>query len=415
MNPFSRRSLLGRAGAALAAGLLWPVRRLLADDAGSEFVVHEWGVFVCGAGKVSGEGVDVASRLPDFVYSRRGDHRRFMAAYQTALDTPAEVWKPVVHFYGRPQTKVTFRTRFAEGRPLVWWPTAAWDETSLAWELELEATPTQAAAAVGSDHWFARLREPEAMYCRVGDRSERFLYYDGETRYVNPLVVRRGGEGGWSVENAGTESAEDVYLCGKGGEFVSFCEQIAPGETWTPAEPLGADPVRHLTGRLVAAGLYEAEAKVVAGIWEEEFFRAGRLVLVHRLAPGVYDRLLPAEVAPVPASFVRVGLALVTDQDPDVEAVVDSLVEGLGADDWEARSAAETELARIGRPAVPALERAERASPDPHVRDRCRAIRLGIEGRAGGDVLSPELQSLYDGWKRTGRVDAYGVPRGLTR
>lgn len=404
--PITRRSLFARAGAAVAAGLLGTGRRARADDGGG-LTVHEWGVLLCSSGSVASEGVDVTSRFPSFVYSRRGDHRRFMAAYQTALETPIEIDKPVVHLHGPPGLRVRFRTRFAEGRPLVWWPRADWDESGLAWDVELAAAG-DGLSEVDAGHWFARLRETEGMYCRAGDQVERFLYYDGESRYASPLRARREGDG-WTVENAGTEGAEDVYLTGPGGGFVAYRARLAPGETWTPGEPLGEDPARHLAGRLTAAGLTRSEAEAVAAIWEPEFFRAERLVLVHRLAEGVYDRLLPAEVEPRPESFVRVGLALVTDQDPDLAASIERLIEDLASDDYEARTRAELELARIGRPATAALARAEESSRDAHVRHRARAIRLAIEGRAGGDVVGPELEAIYEEWKRTGRVDPYAV------
>ncbi len=405
--PITRRSLFARAAAAFAAGLLGPVRRLFADD-GGDLVVHEWGVLICRSGGLAGEGVDVASSFPPFVYSRRADHRRFMAAYQTALDTPIEIDKPVVHFYGPEGKRVRFRTRFAEGLPLVWWPRAEWDETSLAWDVTLGAEPAVPVQAVERGHWFERLRATDSMYCQLGDQSERFLYYDGESRYASPLGVRKA-EGAYRVENTGREPALDVYLCARAGEFVAWRSRLDPGESWVPAEPLGEDPVAHLAARLGEAGLTGAESSGLAEIWKDDFFAAERLVLVHRLADGVYDRLLPAEVEPRPATFVRVGLALVADQDPDLAEAVEALLADLSADDYEARTRAEAELSRIGRPALAALARAEEGSRDAHVRHRARVIRLGIEGRAGGDAVSPELKAIYEEWKRTGRVDPYAV------
>lgn len=410
MSPLSRRSLLARAGA-LAAALAWPVRRLLADEGARGLVLHEWGVLVTSGGELAGSGADAESDLPDFVHRRRGDHVRFMQAYQTALETPVAIRKPVVHVYGPTGARVRFRARFAEGRPLVWWPAADWDDASVAWELELAEEAPSPPREVSGAHWFVRLRVPEAMWCRVGDQVERFLYYDGEARWTSPLVVRRDERGPLRVENAGDEAAEDVYLVERGGR-VAYRPRLAPGESWTDPEPLEVDPSTHLASRLVAAGLTGAESATIAGIWKEEFFGSGRLVLVHRLADGVYDRLLPAEVDPRPDSFVRVGLALVADQDPDLAGVVRALIDDLGADDFAARTRAEAELAGIGRPAVPALRRAEDEARDAHVRHRARILRLAIEARAGGDAIPADLEEVYAEWKRSGRVDPWRVQRG---
>lgn len=92
--------------------------------------------------------------------------------------------------------------------------------------------------------------------------------------------------------------------------------------------------------------------------------------------------------------------------DAERAARIRSLINQLGNADWQERDAAQAELLAIGKPAVPALERALADNPDPEIRMRCEAILHAV--RTGRwDVLLPraldedeelhaQLEQLWD-------------------
>lgn len=214
---------------------------------------------------------------------------------------------------------------------------------------------------------------------------------------------------------AGDEPVEDVFLSAvgrpaPGDRFLAHRERLAPGEVWSvavgPVEGAAAAGPSRLAERLVAAGLYAAEADSIASIWAEEFFESRTLTVVHRISRATYDRLLPAEIEPAPSAFERVGLVLATDLDPALATAIDGLLGDLGADEYAIRNRAEVEILRVGRPALEALDRAAAAGSDLHVRDRARALAASIRARTG-EVVDAGLGELYEDWKRSGRVDPY--------
>jgi hypothetical protein len=94
------------------------------------------------------------------------------------------------------------------------------------------------------------------------------------------------------------------------------------------------------------------------------------------------------------AGLIAAALAApAAHQDGDAEAKIRELVRQLGSEDFGAREKADQELRRIGRPAIPELEKAV-AAEDLEVRDRAAQILRAIRGestRLEGQPEPPEL------------------------
>ena len=86
------------------------------------FVVHEWGVMIREGGDLLAPPVELFDSVPKFVLQH---HQHFKPALSITHMPQGglRVWdKPVLHFYGKPGTKVTVRVMTPKGRPLMYWP-----------------------------------------------------------------------------------------------------------------------------------------------------------------------------------------------------------------------------------------------------------------------------------------------------
>ena len=115
--------------------------------------------------------------------------------------------------------------------------------------------------------------------------------------------------------------------------------------------------------RLEATGLAADEVALLAQLYEAPLFETEKLLVVFRLPADIVEQRLPLVFYPAPRRTVRVPLVVVRNVDPSIKDEVQTLVAGLGAEDYAAREAAEQRLWELGRLALPALKQALQ-SPD---------------------------------------------------
>ncbi|MBI4231489.1 MAG: hypothetical protein HY608_11680 [Planctomycetes bacterium] len=356
--------------AILAVAVPWGPRPASGGPGG--LVVHEWGVN-CIRIRAS-DGTQVMNPaflddLPPFAATFEGT-REILRILQNedpppssgdAPDAPPPRGggdgKPIVYFYPSGDVgPVSFRVRFVRGYATAVWPvpgridgepTRPWPSTEggwvlpyatptrLAWEgITLSAQPFSEPAGVITD-WVGTARDVDAAYVNVeqprdqsglgGDvRSEHFLFYDGVGGRETPLRFT-GSRDTPTVRNAGDRPVTDLFLCHRVGGLgrIEYVASLAPGESRT----LDLEPRRHavdedafraaarsrLAECLVRRGLYPKEAAGMARVWEEDFFGTDGLCAIHTWTREEYDEDLPAEVTPVPAEFVRVGLTWIAN------------------------------------------------------------------------------------------------------
>jgi hypothetical protein len=116
-------------------------------------------------------------------------------------------------------------------------------------------------------------------------------------------------------------------------------------------------------GRLESTGLAADEVALLAQLYEAPLFETEKLLVVFRLPADIVEQRLPLVFYPAPRRTVRVPLVVVRNVDPSIKDEVQTLVAGLGAEDYAAREAAEQRLWELGRLALPALKQALQ-SPD---------------------------------------------------
>jgi len=388
---------------------------LLNEKGLKPFEVHEWGVFsVYPTARYA--NVDMAkewAELPKWMY------RSFPSI--NLPTQPMKVRKPIVYFHWAdpplPKEPFTMRIRFPQGRPIVWYPTAADavvmvdDEGSRAAAAEFAATALRATLTwrfwltdpyptmgvqdaqrpslpvVPADHWYARARQvksdPLFVYRTFGRHgplieTEQFVYYDGVMAPLPCLRAKRDDQGAIYLENSAPYAIHDLYAVEmkKDEAYSEACVPLVPvGQKivrlnwrgWSLREgtkhPTPSTPVLLLSS-LVKAGLNQDEAQALVDIWKPAFFGQEGLTLIYRLPQKEYDRVTTMALDPAPAKLVRVGLVHQPHAEPELPSRVAGLITRLAGVDAGDVKAATMAILDLGGAALEGLEKARVQSKD---------------------------------------------------
>jgi hypothetical protein len=339
---------------------------------GAGLVVHEWGTFssLSGSDGALLKFHPANTDLPKFVYRNLGDLFRKDAYLGTvSLETP------VLYFYSdRPRT-ASARAEFPSGVFTEWFPHADRSKANvLSWSNVRIRPDGPVRLPVTSDeyHYYAA-READATPVEVvfsQDGKERrdqegFLFYRGVGDLKPPLVVTAQGGGAFTLRVTGTDLVASALLLDVRAGAVRYrqIDPIPAGASVTanlPGDWSNAGPVRAaLVSMLIRAGLYEKEARAMVKTWESAWLRDEGTRVLSVLPAGWTDRALPLRVTPKPDSLVRVLVGRHDILTPEREREIDGLVRQLHGPSAAERSAADGALAKLGRFAAPARQRAE--------------------------------------------------------
>lgn len=365
--------------------------------------VHEWGVVVFGAG---GAGRTTAGpSLPPFFHSSAPT--KAAATGQPVRHLPVDGGErelPVLHFYApknwRP-VPVAIEVGFAQGEATRWYPQVdgrrsgaeangaeaqraraqllaarqargaggpaqplGRDPTrQLSWDaLSLDASPST-PPRVTPEPWVQRLRGfGDALWVNGAGESERFVFYEGQTREAPALVIERGptyapGRRHYVLRNTSARAIHDVFLvhregaatyviavasipAGRSAGYVLEEHRVAAGDlaartrgalraaivdphAAAPSADYGwggangcvmqRDPAIPVE-RAVDHRLYAHEADAILETWGARFFDAAGTTVVYREDVAQLDEAMPLSIYTDMYHFVehrRLGLALV--------------------------------------------------------------------------------------------------------
>jgi len=363
------------------------------------FEVHEWGVW-----KDGGDFLSVAeatlSELPAFV------HRTSASAAEVVKERsypPTWVTKPILFFHAAAPLSVVVQVRFFEGRPWTYFPDATdelettrysterpalvdrpgisppwplskvparffetapwlipphprfanragpgpielagmgveWRGLRVGYDAALEPLPP----AVDPSSWWNFLREVPASPVAVRGERENFLFYDGSTNVLAPVVPSWIGSGRrslrlsirswseypkaewmpWPERDRRTQSLHApisyVFVIQKtegvpprGAVRHGLSPEEEPQVVVLDALDIeGSQLVEEFGETLRAEGLSSEEARSLLRTWDSEFFQKPGLRLVTFLPRWLYDVAVPLSVYPAPSRVVRVALVL---------------------------------------------------------------------------------------------------------
>lgn len=322
------------------------------------FVVHEWGTFSTFSGS---DGVFLKFQpndrdLPPFVQNIHRYIKGGLPDVYVSLETP------VVYFYSDKELTASLRVRFPKGMITEWYPqTTRPPFEGLHWQdfTVLPRGRTVPLPRQGQSRYYAA-RETDASPVRVSlekgkTQHEKFLFYRGVGKAQMPLSVRALGNGAYLVKNSGKEPLPGfVAVQVKEGKvrFQTFGPLAGGAEVTVreTQEESSADKLGDTVARmLVAAGLYEKEARAMVKTWRTDWFEEDGTRILY-LVPAVQtDRLLPLEITPKPDALVRVLVGRHDVLTPEKEREIDTLVRKLGGRSNADARAADAALKKLGR------------------------------------------------------------------
>lgn len=289
----------------------------------SRTTVHEWGTFTSIAG-ADGQAVEWLplsgpSDLPCFVYRA--------AMPKGAFTGKIRMETPVLYFYGPQGASLNVNVKFPQGGITEWFPQAAMPPNGgsfIRWSGVKVLAPSEGSLPVekGESHYYAA-RDTEASLIRVGDETEKFLFYRGVASFAAPLSATVGADGRTRVWNPSRDAAGDVILFHNRGGATSYQVKRAVDEEVTFDRPL-ADEENNPLGptlekMLIEHGLYPKEAAAMVATWKDSWFEEGtRLIYVVR--PELVEKLLPLDISPAPESIARVFVGRIELLMPDTAA-----------------------------------------------------------------------------------------------
>jgi len=340
-------------------------------------VVHEWGTFTSVAGKdgaaVQWRPLRAPDDLPGFVYGMNGaqGELRTLGGAKRDLSSLVRMETPVLYFYADEPTEVSAKVEFPPGRLTEWYPKAKEGTRALDWgrfKVEPKGQATLPKEPKPSHYYPAR--ETDAALLRVGEETEKLLFYRGVGSFQLPVRVTMDGAR-VTLQEIGREGLSRVLVVESRGGKIGFraLKDVRDGASVERPE-LVAGPQelqRELVTTLVAQGLFEKEARAMVKTWEDSWFEEGVRVL-YTVPVKLVNKVLPLTLDPKPSELVRVFVGRVELITPELEAAAKAIVEA--AADPSRLAEQKRALAALGRFAEPAMRRIAAASGDEAVRGR---------------------------------------------
>jgi hypothetical protein len=365
-------------------------------------VMHEWGTFTSFSGS---DGVPVNfqpnnSDLPGFVYDHfgreEGDKLDLSKSRLLRYYGKVSMETPVMYFYTAKEMQASIQVDFPKGWITEWYPYAAvgmykdygvlslrptrnvgqtirWNVKLLPGEpdrfprekgenpyyhaRETDAVPLQAS--------FELPENPSVDPIRGGSitQREKFLFYRGVGTFTPPVTVQAMNGGKVRVLNSAGGKVTGLFLVTvrngqiafkaldaleAGGETVATLPETASSST-----ELGAAVEKGL----IAAGLYEREARAMVKTWDHAWFQEEGARILYVLPRTRTDELLPVTVSPQPSETVRVMVGRHDFLTPEQETIADAQIVRIQAAQAEL-NAAQAELIKLGRFSLQAQQQA---------------------------------------------------------
>jgi hypothetical protein len=297
------------------------IRRDVRDP--DNLVAHEWGTFTSVAGdqgqQIEWLPLEGQNDLPCFVERFRHFRGKFAMTATVRMETP------VIYFYAPRTTTVDVSVRFRSGLVTEWFPpaevtpatpvndgtlktagfvsTATWSGVSVTPEAA-EAFPNEGR----SSHYYAA-RRTDAAPLRVGDQSEKFLFYRGVARVALPVSAVVSPDGTATVRSDGSAPLGTIVRFdrrnGKLGYEIKDTKDLR-ATLATPALTGDQDTLAsRLETVLTQEGLYPREARAMVDTWRDSWFEEGTRLL-YIVPRATVDAMLPLEIEPRPIETARV-------------------------------------------------------------------------------------------------------------
>lgn len=310
---------------------------LIAADVAPGLTVHEWGTFttVAGADGYPEQWVSLAppTDLPCFVYHvsqvcvKCGPHK-------VRMETP------VIYFYSAAPLTASVHVDFPSGMITEWYPQATPEKNpmleagyiyghggKIEWS-HVEVTPgapPDFPNAGDASHYYAA-RETDASPLRVGDQTERVLFYRGIASFDIPVAAKFLPDGKLEVRNSGDALPVAVVFENRDDKVGFRVLRNWNGKDLMDSPDLtaGVASVRQeLSEALVASGLYPKEAAAMIATWGDSWFEEGMRIF-YVMPRKTVDSVLPLRISPAPTATERVFVGRVEVLSPYLRSKIET-------------------------------------------------------------------------------------------
>lgn len=321
----------------------WPA--LEATPKATGLVIHEWGTFTSMQNRDGAtlEGMHHEDEpLPEFVHGRLVDGVNTKGVERLPQEVTQKMETPVVYFYTPTPMDVQVKVDFPQGIISQWFPDALTfapklteapnlKDGSMTWKIQ--ANPLlgmETAPKVTADSIWNPSRQTSAATVKMGSEVEKLIFYRGLGRFELPLQIKSYA-GTITAANSGKQAIPAAFLLrvdadGKG--FITELGAIEAGAMTTQEIPKQtcADYVQdarlHLRGALMAAGLYDDEARAMVDTWKHSYLQTPGLRVLYVLPQPWTEDLLPMTVTPTPQKKVRVLVGRIEVLTAEAEAAM---------------------------------------------------------------------------------------------
>ncbi len=406
-----------------------PERTASAPSEPNQLVVHEWGTFTTFAGS-NGIHLDFRpfateqSDLPAFVADRSNASNNWFQ--KRLLRSKVRMETPVLFFYTPRECDVNVSVGFPKGLITEFYPPVRaiqppfdshaatttgepigdsridWGTVRLIPVSQLHPRiESPAARQAVSDRLVTSLLPPAVEYPHYNearktdaalihwqsefgtDYLEKFLFYRGVGSFGLPLQVTADQGGSIHIENHGEHAVCGLFLVSVDGDQIKMSAvprvDAKSRQTMPAARSLSVESVvAAFEEKLVAEGLYTAEASSMLRSWRDSWFREPGTRVFYLVPQAWTDSLLPLQIEPSPDKTVRVLVARSEIMTPAFEQ---RLLQELAATAQtpDENRAVSPSFFQLGRLAEPALTRLSQLTKDDRIHSEIDRVRAELQ------------------------------------
>lgn len=313
----------------------------------------------------------VKSHCPDLCSGKKCSHS----------ELPSFDKKPILNFYTKDNIKIRVKVQVAGGKVTVWYPTHSdVKDGTVTWDnlLVTNKKPEKALKDPKGCSWWETARDTNSSYVLIKNDVEKFIFYEGETDKVKPALELKVEGDKLDISNKTQNKYNGVFVV-KDKKIVYIKEFKSEKIESSKAIELN-EALKFLEENLLKDGLTEREAVGVVKIWQKDLFEKDGVRVIYMMSRKEIDDALKVEITPKPKNFKRSMIAVIHD----VNLIVAALVKKLGSEDVKERDAATATLIKIGKAAVPELQKTLKATKDAEVKSRLENILSEIENKKSG-------------------------------
>ncbi len=288
---------------------------------------------------------------------------------------------PVIYFYSKDAYDARVTVKFPQGVITEFYPspeneTAPFGTMTLRnaqhvhtmnWNVTVSPKQAESYPHEGQGSHYYAARETDATPIRVGNETEKFIFYRGVANFDVPIRALMSNDSVRVVNSMGDGAMPAVIVFENRNGKMGFRSTGAVEKFVAVEKPKLDSSLTEIRGELhkvlVKAGLYPKEATAMLDTWRDSWFEEG-LRVFYLLPEARVNALLPLEVAPAPAAVARVFVGRVELIDRTTTSTV---LNALEANDMAT-------LARYARFLHPITDRIIAAGADYATSNRISAV-----------------------------------------